>query len=80
MGVGQPLSMKLKNVHLPHPQPNGSFLELSLGGRLGPSFCFAALVVGLSEVTTAGGARARDVPSVVAFWVRTSMERGVYTQ
>ena len=22
-GVGQPLSIKLKNVHLPHPHPNG---------------------------------------------------------
>ena len=31
MGFGQPLSMKLKNVHLPHPHPNGGF---SLAGGL----------------------------------------------
>ena len=31
MGFGQPLSMKLKNVHLPHPHPNGDF---SLAGGL----------------------------------------------
>ena len=34
MGVGQPLSMKLKNVHLPHLHPNGSFWDTSLGGGL----------------------------------------------
>ena len=32
MGVGQPHAMKLKNVHLPHPHPNGGFLDSSLGG------------------------------------------------
>ena len=79
MGVGQPLSMKLKNVHLPHPHPNGVFREPSFGGRPVLSLCFAALVVGLSEVTTTCGARVRDVRSVVAFWVRTSTESGVYT-
>ena len=31
IGIGQPLSMKLKNVHLPHPHPNGGF---SLAGGL----------------------------------------------
>ena len=30
MGVGQPFSMKLKNVHLPHPHPNGCFLDISV--------------------------------------------------
>ena len=34
MGVGQPLSMKLKNVHLPHPHPKGGFWDPSLGGGL----------------------------------------------
>ena len=67
MGVGQPLSMKLKNVHLLQPHPNGVFCEPSLGERPVLSLCFAALVVGLSEGDTAGGARARDVPSVVVF-------------
>ena len=30
MGVGQPLSMKLKNVHSPQPHPNGCFLDISV--------------------------------------------------
>ena len=34
MGVGQPLSMKLKNVHLPQPHPNNVFRDPSLGGGL----------------------------------------------
>ena len=34
MGVGQPLSMKLKNVHLPHPHPNGGFWDPSVGEGL----------------------------------------------
>ena len=54
MGVGQPLSMKLKNVHLPHPHPNGSFCDSSLGGGL--------VVLFLAVVTTVGDAR--DVLSV----------------
>ena len=48
MGVGQPLSRKLKNVHLPHPHPNGGFSEPSLGGGLALPHCLAAMVVGLS--------------------------------
>ena len=56
MGVGQPLSMKLKNVHLPHPHPNGSFCDPSRGGGL------VVLSLLLAVVTTAGDAR--DVLSV----------------
>ena len=52
MGVGQPLSRKLKNVHLPQPHPNGGFLDPSLGGGVVLSLRIAALVVGLSEVST----------------------------
>lgn len=36
MGFGQPLSMKLKNVQLPHPHPNGDF---SLTGLLALLLC-----------------------------------------
>ena len=80
MGVGQPLSMKLKNVHLPHPQPNGSFREPSIGGSPVFSLRFAAPVVVLSEIITAGGALARDILPVGTFldtWIKTSTERGV---
>ena len=49
MGVGQPLSMKLKNVHLPHPQPNGDFLHRTFGGGLVLPLGLTALRVGLSE-------------------------------
>ena len=63
MGVGQPLSMKLKNVHLPHPHPNGGFRDPSLGvGLVVLSLFLAVIMVGPSEVTTAGDAR--DVLSV----------------
>ena len=62
MGVGQPLSTKLKNVHLPHPHPNGGF---SLGGGLvlSSEMHLAELVVGISEVTA--GVAASDVLVVV---------------
>ena len=57
MGVGQPLSMKLINVHLPHPHPNGGFCDSSLGGGLVLlSLFLAVIMVGPSEVTTAGDA------------------------
>ena len=50
MGVGQPLSMKPRNVHLPHPQPKGGFSDPSLGvGLVVLSLCLASLVVELSE-------------------------------
>ena len=49
MGVGQPLSIKLKNVHLPHPHPNGGFGDTSLGEVLVQPLCFAVLAIGLSE-------------------------------
>ena len=55
MGVGQPLSMKLKNVHLPHPHPNGGFSDSSLGGELVLPLCIAALALGLSVVSTPAG-------------------------
>ena len=56
-GVGQPLSMKLKNVHLPHPHPNGGFADPLLGKGMA-----LLLVAGLSKVTTPAIATARDVP------------------
>ena len=50
MGVGQPLSMKPRNVHLPHPHPKGGFSDPSLGvGLVVLSLCLASLVVELSE-------------------------------
>ena len=48
MGIGQPLSIKLKNVHLPQPHPNGGFSGPSLGGGLVLPL-LAPLAVGLSE-------------------------------
>ena len=53
MGVGQPPSMKLKNVHLPHPHPNGGLSDSFHGGGVALSLFLAAIVVGDSEVTTA---------------------------
>ena len=52
MGVGQPLSMKLKNVHLPHPHPKGGFSVPSLGGGVVLAVHIAALALGLSVVST----------------------------
>ena len=57
MGVGQLLSMKLKNVHLPHPHPNGGLSDSFHGEGVGLALFLAATVVGRSEVTTAGSAR-----------------------
>ena len=78
MGVRQPLSMKLKNVHLPHPHPNGGF---SLGGRLvlSSELHLAELVV--SEVIT-GAAAARDFPMVVLLssWVGISAKSRAHIQ
>ena len=55
--------MKMKNVHLPHPHPNGGF---SLGGGLvlSSALHLAELVVGISEVITDATAR---VVCVVVF-------------
>ena len=75
MGVGQPLSMKLKNVHLPHPHPNGVFRDTSLGGGLVQALCFITLSVGFSKVATSSGAPESDVPCgvVLLSWVRISV-------
>ena len=83
MGVGQPLSMKLKNVHLPHPHPNGGFSGPSLGGGLVLPLCLAALVVGLSEVDVE---QARDCflwslhRVSIEVEVSTSEEENVYSE
>ena len=59
MGVGQPLCMKLKNVHLPPPHPNGGF---SVGeGLILLHLCFAAMVEVFSEITSSAGATAGAV-------------------
>ena len=55
MGVGQLLSMKLDNVHFPHPHPNGRLSDSIFGGSVVLSLFLAAIVVGRSDVTTAGG-------------------------
>ena len=82
MGVGQLLSMKLKNVHLPHPHPKGGFCDLSLGGWLvlSSALHLAELVVGISEVIV--GAAARDVPAVIflSSWVRISAKFRAHIQ
>ena len=78
MGVGQPLSMKLKNVHLPHPHPNGGFCDPSLGGGLVLLLCLAALVVWLSEASILAVVAAVDVPSEVVmllYWIVSSAEK-----
>ena len=59
MGVGQPFSIKLRNVHLPHPHPNGGLSDSFHGGGVVLALFLAVTVVGRS---TAGGAR--DVLSV----------------
>ena len=63
MGVGQPLSKKLKNVHLPHPHPNGGF---SFGGGV-VLLHIATLALGLSVVMTPSGVGVGDVSSGVVF-------------
>ena len=50
MGVGHPLSMKEKKVHLPHPHPKGGFWDTSLGGQPEVLLCFVELPVWLSEM------------------------------
>ena len=52
--------MKLKNVHLPHPHPNGSLSDSLLGRRLVLLLPFAVLVVGLSDVSTPTVTGGRD--------------------
>ena len=84
MGVGQPLSMKLKNVHLPQPHPNGGFREPSLGERLELPLCLAALVIEYSEVSTCTPAAAVDTvdfPFVVVmllYWFGTAAAKRVH--
>jgi len=41
------MTMKVKNVHLPHPHPKGGFSDPLLEGGM---LCIGALVVKLSEV------------------------------
>ena len=48
MGVGQSLSMKLKNMHLPHPQPIKWYLARSLGWKGSCISTFAELTIALS--------------------------------
>lgn len=75
MGVGQPLCMKLKNVHLPHPHPNGGF---SVGEGLILHLCFAAMVEVLSEITSSAGATAGAVSFgswiILMSWLTISVE------
>ena len=82
MGDGQPLSMKLKNVHLPQPHPNGGFWDSSLGGWLvlSSALHFVELVVGVSEVIA--GVEARGVPVVVLLssWVGVSAKNRAHVQ
>ena len=79
MGVRQPLSMKLKNVHLPHPHPNGGF---SLGGRLvlSSELHLAELVVGISEVIAGVAARAVPVVVFLSSWGGISANRRAHIQ
>ena len=74
--------MKLKNVHLPHPHPNGGFSDPSLGGGLvlSSALHFVELVVGVSEVIT--GAAARDFLVVVflSSWVDISAKSRAHIQ
>ena len=60
MGVGQPLSMKLKNVHLPHPHPNGSCSDSLLGSGMEVLLCFTRLPAGFSGVNTSPVTAGRD--------------------
>ena len=68
MGVGQPLCMKLKNVHLPHPHPNGGF---SIGEGLILHLSFAAMVEGLPA---SAGAVSFGSWTFLVSWLRTSAE------
>ena len=71
--------MKLKNVHLPHPQPNGGFLDPSLGGGLVLSLCLAAVIAELSKGRILPNAAVRDVSSGVVCllsWLETSAKIG----
>ena len=81
MGVGQPLSMKLKNVHLPHPHPNGGFCDPSLGGGLVLLLCLAALVVWLSEGRKLAVVASVDVSFKVVlllYWIVSSAEKRIH--
>ena len=83
MGVGQPLSMKLKNVHFPHPHPNGDFCDPALEGGLVLPLCLAALVVWQSEVSTPAVVAAVNVPSevvVLLYWLANSAEKRIHAQ
>ena len=52
--------MKLKNVHLPQPHPNGSLSDTSLGRGLVVLLHFVVLTVGLSGVSTPPVTGGRD--------------------
>ena len=60
MGVGHPLSMKLKNVHLLHPHPNGSSSDSLLGRVLVLVLRFVAQAVGFSGASTPPVTGGRD--------------------
>ena len=81
MGVGQPLSRKVKNVHLPHPHPNGGFWDPSLGGGLVLLLCLTALVVWLTEGMTLTVVAAVDVSFKVVlllYWIVSSAEKRIH--
>ena len=81
MGVGQPLSMKLKNVHLLHPHPNGGFCDPPLGGGLVLLLCLVALVVWLTEGRKLAVVAAVDVPFEVVlllYWIVNSAEKRIH--
>ena len=71
--------MKLKNVYLPHPQPNGGFRDFSLGGGLISPLCSDAMVVGFSEVRTLAGVAALSKVELLLFWPQSSAEKKEYT-
>ena len=72
MGVGQPLSMKLKNVHSPQPHPNGCFLDVSVEVSLLLSFSLG-LQASLAVVVTPFDVVASGV--IFLSCVSTSVER-----
>jgi len=50
IGFGQPIVMKVKNMHLPHPHPKGGFSDLLVEGRMVLLLCVGALVVRASSL------------------------------
>ena len=74
--------MKLKNVHLPHPHPNGGFCDSSLGGGLvlSSALHLGELVVGISEVIASAAARDVSVVAFLSSWVRISAKSRAHIQ